>query len=94
MERDREAYIWVEEDRETGSLLLQAAPPSLPSLHQQPRPGCGGSSGETKNREGFVAGGAFEGWSRLGPTEKTTPRLVAGSTFRRAAAAAQPDYYS
>ena len=55
MEEDRAAYIWVEEDRETGSL-----PPSKLATNQ-PRPRCGGSRGETKNREGFVA---FEGWAR------------------------------
>ena len=55
MEEDRAAYIWVEEDRETGSLL--PLPPSKLATN-----GCGGSCrGETKNREGFVA---FEGWAR------------------------------
>ena len=51
-EEDRAAYIWVEEDRETGS-----QPPLPPLTQKEPRPGCGGSRGETKNRE------VLRGWS-------------------------------
>ena len=62
----------VEEDRETGS-----PPPLPPSMQKEPRPGCGGSRGETKNRE--VLRGCL-----VGPPTRRHFVKTGWATFRRA----------